>query len=135
MLLSPCVAWADEGADPPGLPALATSLGEMLLALVVVIALLLATLWAIRRLTLPALGNRAMKLLGSVAVGPRERVVLLAIADQVLVLGVGGGGVRTLHVLPISALESSTPVEGGRDTDARFAEQLKRLLEPRRDGH
>ena len=77
----------------------ATGLGQMLFGLAAVVALLLACLWAIKRLTAPRGSAGAMRVLGAVPVGPRERVVLLDLGSKVLVLGVAPGSVSTLHVL------------------------------------
>ncbi|MBN8440749.1 MAG: flagellar biosynthetic protein FliO [Thauera sp.] len=76
----------------------------MLFGLAVVVALLLACLWAIKRLTAPRGSAGAMRVLGAVPVGPRERVVLLDLGSKVLVLGVAPGSVSTLHVLEADEL-------------------------------
>lgn len=134
IFLAPAIAAAADGGERSGapLPNLASGIGEMFVALFVVIAVLLATLWAIKRLTLPTGGSRRLGLLGSLAVGPRERVVLVSVADEVLVLGVGGGGVRTLRVLPADKFgsEVATPPVAGGD----FAHWLKKHMERRSDG-
>jgi flagellar protein FliO/FliZ len=44
-------------------------------------------------------GGAAIKVLGAAAVGPRERVVLVEIGEDVLVLGVAPGSVARLHEL------------------------------------
>lgn len=40
-----------------------------------------------------------MKVVGGVALGPRERIVLLEIGDEWLVIGIVPGQIRTLHRL------------------------------------
>ena len=47
----------------------------------------------------------------SVALGPRERAVVLDVGGQQLLVGVGQGGVRTLHTLehPLPVVESTAP--------------------------
>lgn len=70
----------------------------MLSGLAVVIALLFACLWLIRRLAAPrGSAAAAIRVLGAAAVGPRERVVLVRLGEQVLVLGVAPGRVTKLH--------------------------------------
>ena len=91
-----------QAADAPaamGSPSndLTGSLMQMLFGLAVVIALLLACLWVIRRLATPRGSAAAIKVLGAAAVGPRERVVLVRLGEQVLVLGVAPGSVTKLH--------------------------------------
>ena len=88
-------------AAPPAAGSAPLEITAVLGALVLVIALLLVTLWLLRRLAAPTLGPYPLKVLGSLAVGPRERLITVAVADVVLILGVGGGGgVRKLHTLP-----------------------------------
>jgi len=38
-----------------------------------------------------------MKVVGGVALGPRERIVLLEVGDEWLVIGIVPGQIRTLH--------------------------------------
>jgi flagellar protein FliO/FliZ len=38
-----------------------------------------------------------MKVIGGVALGPRERIVLLEVGDEWLVIGIVPGQIRTLH--------------------------------------
>ena len=67
-------------------------------------------------------------MLGSVAVGPRERLVTVAVADTILLLGVGGGGgVRILHTLPAppGAARAADPAPPGAADG--FAARLRAL--------
>ncbi len=94
--------------------ASAGGIGGAVTALTVVIALILALAWLARRM--PVLGggagsNPALRIVGSLALGPRERVVVVAVGDTQLLLGVGAGGTRTLHTLsePLPVAASTTP--------------------------
>ena len=69
------------------------------LSLAVVIALILAAGWVLRRLQgggVRAGGN--LRCLESIAVGMKERVVLVEAGGKQMLLGVAPGNVRTLHV-------------------------------------
>ena len=69
------------------------------LSLAVVIALILAAGWVLRRLQgggVRAGGN--LRCIESIAVGMKERVVLVQAGETQMLLGVGPGNVRTLHV-------------------------------------
>ena len=79
------------------MPELGASLLQMSFGLAVVVGLLFACLWLLRRLSAPRGGGAAVKVLGAAAVGPRERVVLVEIGEDVLVLGVAPGSVTRLH--------------------------------------
>ena len=41
-----------------------------------------------------------MKIVGGVALGPRERIVLVEVGETWLVIGIVPGQIRTLHQLP-----------------------------------
>jgi len=101
-------------------PALASSVVQMVLGLALVFALILGSLWLLKRLSVydRARGG-LLRIVAGIAVGPRERVVLVEVGDTWLVLGVAPGQVCTLHQLP--RLEAaplterkSAPVEGFR---------------------
>lgn len=99
----------------PQSPAGVGSIGGALFALVLVVGLILALGWLARRM--PGLGgargNPALRVVGSLALGPRDRVVVVAVGETQLLLGVGPGGTRTLHTLdaplPLPADARATP--------------------------
>lgn len=93
-------------------PATAGSIGGAVFALVFVIGLIVALAWLARRM--PGFGsasNPALRIVGSLALGPRERLVVVAVGQTQLLLGVGAGGTRTLHTLeqPLPVTEPATP--------------------------
>ncbi len=97
-------AWAVDPArtafSPPSVFSLASVL-QILLSLLLVLAVVALVAWVFKRLNLPHQGlGRQMKIISSLAVGQRERVVLVEVQDTWLVLGVAAGQVRTLHTLP-----------------------------------
>ena len=104
--------------------------GQMLLGLAVVVALLFATLWLLKRLAAPRGAAGSLKIIGAAPVGPRERVVLVEVADKVLVLGVAPGQVTALHSLDAAELPR-TPVAGAAPDNA-FQARLRQLLESRK---
>lgn len=97
----------------PHSPANAGSIGGALLSLLLVIGLILALAWLARRMPgfRGTAGNASLRVVGSLSLGPRERVVVVAVGDTQLVLGVGAGGTRTLHTLaeplPVAAATTS----------------------------
>src|SRR3569833_897084 len=92
LLLVP--SWALAATDTAG------SLITVLLSLVLIFGGFVAVAWFARRY-LPGMGAQgAVKVVGTTAVGARERVVTLEVGATWLLLGVGGGNVRLLHTLP-----------------------------------
>ena len=86
-------------------PALAApdttgSVLTVLLSLGLILGGFVAVAWFARRY-LPGMGTQgAVKVVGTTAVGARERVVVVEVDETWLLLGVGGGNVRLLHTLP-----------------------------------
>lgn len=105
------VAQIGKPTAMPQPPAAAGSIGSAVLALVMVIGLILALAWLAKRM--PGLrggsASSALRVVGSLALSPRERLVVVAVGDTQLVLGVGAGGTRTLHTLsqPLPVTETA----------------------------
>ncbi|QID19737.1 flagellar biosynthetic protein FliO [Nitrogeniibacter mangrovi] len=106
----------------------------MLLGLLVVVAVLVACLWLLKRISAPRGGARGLRVLGATPVGQRERVVLVEVADKVLVLGVAPGRVNTLHTLDPSQLPGLQAPAGPTPETGGFAGRLKQMMEARKHG-
>ena len=91
----------------------AGSLGGALVALLLVVGLILGLAWLAKRMPGmgAAAGNRNLKLVGSLSIGPRERVVVVDVGGTQLLLSTGPGGTRTLHTLeqPLPEPEAGPP--------------------------
>jgi flagellar protein FliO/FliZ len=107
------ILWPTAAGAADADPSLGTSALQMLAGLALVIAVILGSLWLLKRLSMPrGSQNAVLRIVGGTAVGPRERVVLLEIGDTWLVVGVAPGRVATLHRLPRLA----PPDPGPKDT-------------------
>lgn len=113
-------------------PGLSGNLLQVASGLIIVFALLGGGLWLVKRLSGPHAGAAGMKVVGALALSSRERVVLVEVADEVLVLGVSASGIRTLHTLPANALHTSGD---GHATlpGTIFRERLNQALGRRQD--
>jgi flagellar protein FliO/FliZ len=102
------------------------STGGMLkitLSLLLVLGAIVAVAWALKRMNVAQQGRgNLLKVIGSVAVGQRERVVLVEINDTWLLVGVGPGQIRTLHTLAKDETASPAP-----DNDHQFGKMLSLL--------
>jgi flagellar protein FliO/FliZ len=99
---SAAMAAATSPAPPAAHPVDGPSFAPMVLALLVVLLLMGAALWVLRRVGLaPRPGSaNLLRLVGQLTLGPRERVVIVEVADRWLLLGVGTGGISRLGSLP-----------------------------------
>ncbi|MEO6169378.1 MAG: flagellar biosynthetic protein FliO [Lysobacter sp.] len=90
----------------------AGAVGGGVMALLLVVGLILALAWLAKRM--PGVGaaavvNPALRVVGSLALGPRERVVVVEVGQTQLLLSIGAGGTRALHTLaePLPATGAS----------------------------
>lgn len=73
--------------------------GQVMFGLLVVLASIVLIAWLARRFGAGSfLGSGEMKVVASVAVGTRERAVMIDVAGQQMLLGVAPGRVNLLHV-------------------------------------
>ena len=117
---------ARTGIVPPPAAVSTGSLLQITLNLLLVLIAIIAVAWLLRRMNLAGQGaGTSLKVIGSVAIGQRERVALIEIGDTWLVVGVGPGQIRTLHTLSkIENLESTTYTP----PDNKFAQLLSTLI-------
>ena len=104
LLLPPMLATAAEGthsAYTPPPPAVSSgSIVQIIFSLLLVLAAIMLVAWLLKRMNVAQQGSgNLLKVLGGVAVGQRERIVLVEVKDTWLVVGVGPGQIRTLHTL------------------------------------
>ena len=123
--LSGAPAVAQDGASPVG----ATSVLQVLTGLAVVLFLVVGTAWLLRRIgRVPGLSNQAIRTIGALAVGTRERVVLLEVGGTWILVGVAPGQVRSLATLPKGEVGAA---ETQASEPAPFSIWLKRFTEGR----
>ena len=128
-LLGAPAAFGAEAATPgPGFGGVL----QVSLGLGVVLGMVVLAAWLVRRLGMGGgLPQGLVRVRGGVAVGQRERVVVIEVRDTWLVVGVAPGAVRTLHTLP---KPPDADAAGGREpAEASFARWLARALDRPRD--
>lgn len=124
----PLLAMAAEPVGPPPIASPLASALQMLLGLGIVLVAIACTVWLLRRLTPGQVGSASdLRVVAAVAVGPKERVVLVDVGDQRLVLGVAPGQVTKLTEMPRPAMEEALPVAA-----PPFVGKFKEMLAKRR---
>src|SRR5487761_2443669 len=133
-VFSPLALAADSARPvyvPP--PAAAMSSGSVLqvvLSLLLVLAAVVLVGWILKRINLPQQGaGSALKVISGVAVGQRERIVLVEVNDTWLVVGVAPGQVTALHTMPKNILPPSDILPA--EADNKFKNWLKIVMEKR----
>lgn len=104
---APGLAAAGAAGESLGLLALF----KVLLALSLVLGAIFGVAWLLKRLAPASHASGLMRVLGSVSIGPRERLVLVEIDQTWFVLAVATGSVSTVHTMPRQAALLGAPRE------------------------
>ncbi len=93
----PSLAFASTAAPAPVFGGLV----QVVLALILVIAAIAGSAWLMRRFGPTQMGQgSAMRIVGGLMVGQRERLVLVEVGDTWLIVGVAPGQVAAVHSMP-----------------------------------
>ncbi len=124
-LVASLVAATPASAAPP---ETGSALLQMTLSLALVLALLVGTLWLLKRFRVgQSSAGGTLKVVASAAVGPRENVVIVEVGEEWLVLGVAPGNVRLLQTRPRGEVAAGDGTAPG----AFAARLLETLRQPR----
>ncbi|MFA6014137.1 MAG: flagellar biosynthetic protein FliO [Gallionellaceae bacterium] len=117
---------------PP--PASAVSSGsviQIIISLLLVLGAIVFVAWVLKRINMPQnSAGSSLKVISGVAVGQRERIVLVEVKDTWLVVGVAPGQVTALHSMPKQFIPESDQAESP-DADNKFKNWLKVVMEKR----
>ena len=113
-------------------PSAAGSLVQTVLSLGFVIALLVGLAWLLKRFGPKHItGGTKVKLVGALSVGARERILVVEVGEQWIVVGASPGRMNALATMPRqesdeAELAGAQPLPG-----ANFAEWFKQTIEKR----
>lgn len=126
------VAYPAIAADSAAVQTSTTgALFQTFLALVVVLGILYAFLWLLRRYAPTQTGAQGVvKVVGGVMLGPREKVVVVEVGETWLLVGVAPGRVNALHTLPKPEGQVASPIAPPMPS---FAGKLGELLSRRKN--
>ncbi|WP_126453795.1 flagellar biosynthetic protein FliO [Sulfuriflexus mobilis] len=110
-------------------PVSGGTLAQVALGLLLVLCLILAVAWLLKRVGgFSVSGNGALKILGGLSMGARERVVLMQVGEEQILIGVSPGRVQTLHVLNKPVVDTAKA-----NTEIGFADRLAEALGRKRE--
>ncbi|WLG92043.1 flagellar biosynthetic protein FliO [Pseudomonas cucumis] len=122
----PVATAATAAAAPAVSSGVAGQLTQLVFGLLLVLGLIFFLAWLLRRVQQagPAGKGQVIELIGSRALGPRDRLMLVQVGNEQILLGLSPGTITALHVLkePVqvpSGTEKATP---------EFAQRLFELL-------
>ncbi|WP_372873840.1 flagellar biosynthetic protein FliO [Pseudomonas sp.] len=115
---------AAQAAAPMAGSGIAGQLVQLLLGLLLVIGLIFLLAWLMRRVQqLGPRGGQVIKIVASQALGPRDRLVLVQVGGEQLLLGLTPGRIAPLHVL-----KEPVHLPDGEPASTEFAQRLMELL-------
>ena len=127
LLINP--AFAQETAktvapdSPVRAPDTVGTIVSLGLGLVAVIAVIYGCAWIIRRMNgMTGMNNNAIKVVSVMAIGARERIALIEVGGQQILLGITPSALRTLHVF------DEPVVEAGSAGSSDFARRLQGMI-------
>lgn len=102
---------------------------QVFLGLIVVVVAIVAMAWMIKRLGhIQTRTHGALKIIGGIPLSQRERIVLIQVGKEQLLVGVAPGNINTLHVLnePIDVDTAAQTPQGS------FYERLQAVMKGER---
>ena len=107
----------------PASPLSAGSLAQLALSLVAIVALIFAISWLLKRFKLAGPRGRGdIAVIDELALGPRERIVLIRVGESQVLVGIGAG--TLVGLTPLAA-----PLAVNAPSDAPvFADRLRDFM-------
>lgn len=117
-------------------PSAGGSLLQTTLSLIVVLAVLVGLAWLLKRYGPKSVtGSANVKLVGALSVGTRERILVVEVGEQWIVVGASPGRMNALATMPRQEAELDPPAPGAGAghalPSANFAEWFKQTIEKR----
>lgn len=108
------------------------SLLQTIFALVLVLALLAALAWAAKRYGPRVTGSTAnLRMVGALNIGGRERIMVVEVGDQWIVVGASPGRVNALATMPKGDATASAALAGHTPSASNFSDWLKQTIDKR----
>ncbi|UTY58282.1 flagellar biosynthetic protein FliO [Massilia sp. erpn] len=122
----------NAGLAPSG-PSAAGSLLQTTLALAVVLGLLVGLAWLLKRFGPRSIASgNTVKLVGALSVGARERILVVEVGEQWIVVGASPGRMNALATMPRQeGVADALPQQNL--PGANFAEWFKQTIDKRND--
>ncbi|WP_025132291.1 flagellar biosynthetic protein FliO [Pseudomonas sp. PH1b] len=119
------VATTTVAAAVPAAGSVSGQLTQLVLGLLLVIGLIFFLAWLLRRVQQagPSGKGQVIELIGSRALGPRDRLVLVQVGNEQILLGLTPGTITPLHVL-----KEPVQVPSSEQATPEFAQRLMELL-------
>ncbi len=135
LLIVPAFSRAEDAAPKVGEHAFSASgyIGQVVFSLLLILALIFLAAWLLKRFAAIPGGNpEALRVISALSVGRQEKIVLLEVGGQQLLVGVTPSRISLLHTL---ADPVEVPDNGGNGLQGAFAKRLHDALHGHADRH
>lgn len=127
-LALPFAAIAAEPVAPAAEPLASAGMGgqvvQLVLGLLLVIGLIFLLAWVMRRVQqIVPRGGQVIKIVATQALGPRDRLVLVQVGGEQVLLGLTPGTITSLHVM-----KEPVHLPDAEPASTEFAQRLMELL-------
>lgn len=112
----------------------AAGLLQTIFALLLVLGLLIGLAWLLKRYgPKPGGGLANLRVVGALNIGGRERIMVVEVGDQWIVVGAAPGRVNALHTMPRQDVDLGAGTGAGQGSlpATRFADWLKNTMDKR----
>ncbi|MDA3806445.1 MAG: flagellar biosynthetic protein FliO [Thiomicrorhabdus sp.] len=100
---------------------------QILVSLVLVLVIIFVAAWLLRRYSrFPGVAGGHLKVIGTLSVGQRERIMLLQVGKEQILVGVTSNKISTLH-----QLEEPVQVKDNVPIGGQFSKRLQEALKSR----
>jgi flagellar protein FliO/FliZ len=125
LLAAEPVATATTAAAPAVSSGVASQLTQLVFGLLLVLGVIFFLAWLLRRVQQagPAGKGQVIEIVGSRALGPRDRLMLVQVGNEQILLGLSPGNITALHVL-----KESVQVPSTEKPTPEFAQRLLEML-------
>lgn len=128
LLLATSSTFAEESLIGESVAKPSDYFGQIMLSLVLVLLIIFLAAWLLRRYgRFPGVADGNLRVIGALSVGQRERILLLQVGKEQILVGVTSSKISTLHQLTdLVDSRTSEPMKGP------FAQRLQEALSQRK---
>ncbi|WP_127470482.1 flagellar biosynthetic protein FliO [Thiomicrorhabdus aquaedulcis] len=106
--------------------------GQIMLSLVLVLMIIFLAAWLLRRYgRFPGVADGHLKVLGALSVGQRERILLLQVGSEQILVGVTTSKITTLHHLEEPVQVKDNVAISSQLMNSSFSQRLQEALKPK----
>ena len=118
---------ADEAENIPAVDPLSSGyLLKLTLGLVAIVLLIFVLAWLMKKMQLTQFSqNGLIQIVSAISVGHRDRIALIQVGEEQVLVGLTPGRIHTLHTLKSRVDITPSSVSGG----ASFSDKFKQVLQ------